>query len=101
MTAGTSTMSDCTQASTEGLEKRTWVYVQRPASYEMAACKCGNADPDWSEYKGRLWCAKCETDFVPEHNGVFDGPIPLMTAQMLGMSFDRYMLATGQIESGI
>lgn len=80
------------------LEKRTWVYVQRPATYEIAGCECGNEDPDWSEFKGHLWCAACEKDFAPVHGGVFDGPIPLHTSQMLGMRFDRFNLETQQIE---
>jgi len=80
------------------LEKREWVYVMRPNAYEIAACACGNDDCDWSEYKGHLWCQKCEKDFLPEHNGVFDGPIPVGVATMLGMSFDRFNLATQQIE---
>lgn len=80
------------------LEKRKWVYVMRPAAYEVAGCDCGNADPDWSEYKGHLWCQKCEKDFVPTHNGVFDGPIPVGVASLLGMSFDRFNLATQTVE---
>jgi hypothetical protein len=78
--------------------KRTWVYVQRPSSYEIAGCKCGNADPDWSEFKGMLWCPTCLIDFVPEHNGVFDGPIPVAAAALLGMSFDRFNLETQEVE---
>ena len=80
------------------LEKREWVYVMRPAAYEVAGCTCGNTDPDWSEFKERLWCQKCEKDFIPAHNGVFDGPIPVGVATLLGMSFERYNLATKQIE---
>lgn len=79
------------------LEKRTWVYVQRPWQYEMALCKCGHLDPDWSEYKGHLWCPVCLIDFIPEHNGIFDGPIPVATSEMLGISFDRYDLETRKI----
>jgi len=78
--------------------KRKWVYVQRPGSYEIAGCKCGNADPDWSEFEKHLWCPACQIDFIPEHGGVFDGPIPVAAAQLLGMSFDRFNLETQQIE---
>jgi hypothetical protein len=79
-----------------GLERRGWVYVMPPAAYEIAPCECGNHDTQWSEFKGHLWCGRCEKDFVPEHNGVFDGPIPLHTATLLGMCFDRIDLATGE-----
>lgn len=80
------------------LEKRTWHYVQSPSVYEIAPCACGNSDTQWSEFKGRLWCAKCEIDFVPEHNGIFDGPIPVATCAMLGISFDAFNLETNEIE---
>src|SRR5205807_228583 len=79
------------------LEKRTWVYWQRPAVYGMAPCPCGNDDPDWSEFKGHLWCSKCEKDFIPEHGGVFDGPIPINAAHLLGLCFARINLETQQI----
>lgn len=35
---------------------------------------------------------------MPAHNGVFDGPIPVATAGLLGMSFDRINLETNKIE---
>ena len=78
--------------------RRTWVYVQRPAVYELAPCSCGNGDCDWSEYRHRLWCQKCRKDFVPEHNGIFDGPIPVKACALMGIYFDRYILATGKVE---
>ncbi len=79
-------------------EKRKWCYVQPPSAYEMAPCACGNHDTQWSEYAKHLWCPKCEIDFIPEHAGVFDGPIPMATSMMLGMSFDRINLETNEIE---
>jgi len=82
----------------EGLEKRTWCYVQPPATYEIAPCACGNGDTQWSEFSGRLWCDKCQIDFVPQHNGIFDGPIPVATCGLLGISFDRLNLETSQVE---
>lgn len=85
-------------AAPRPLEKRTWVYVQRPCVYDVAGCTCGNEGPDWSEFKGHLWCAACAIDFKPSHSGVFDGPIGTQTAAMLGMSFDRFNLDTQQIE---
>ena len=77
------------------LIKRTELYVLRPAQYEISGCECGNEDPDWSEFKGHLWCQKCQKDFKPKQSGVFDGPIPINMAHMLGLCF-----ATVNIESG-
>lgn len=85
-------------AGVSDLEKRTWCYMQSPSIYEIAPCACGNTATQWSEFKGRLWCDRCAVDFVPAHNGIFDGPIPVSVAGMLGMSFDRFNLETGQVE---
>lgn len=86
------------EVSPPALARRTWCYVQPPRAYAMAACACGNHDTQWSEFAGHLWCARCEKDFIPEHNGVFDGPIPLGAATMLGMCFDRIDLATETLQ---
>ena len=80
------------------LKKRTWVYVMRPAQYEIAGCDCGNSDPDWSEFVDHLWCRVCMKDFVPAHWGVLDGPVPVHAAGLMGLSFDRYILSTEQVE---
>ncbi len=80
------------------LRKRTHVYVMRPREYEVSGCKCGNNDPDWSEYKDHLWCAACQIDFIPEQNGIFDGPIPVQTTELMGISLSRYCIATGEID---
>lgn len=80
------------------LEKRTWHYLQPPATYGMAPCSCGNDDTQWSEFAKHLWCAKCEKDFIPEHAGIFDGPIPVATSMMLGICFDRFNMETQQVE---
>lgn len=81
------------------LEKRTWVYVQRPVKYGIAPHKCGHKNPEWSEYKEHLWCPVCETDFIPEHWGVFDGPVGVHMCALLGICFDRFNLETQQVES--
>lgn len=57
------------------LPKRTWYYLQPPKKFDVAPCECGNIDTDWSEYKDHLWCEVCKKDFIPEHRGIFDGPI--------------------------
>jgi len=36
-------------------------------------------------------------DFIPENNGIFDGPIPIKAAMLLGLSFDRIDLKTNKI----
>lgn len=79
------------------LERRKWCYVQRPRDYGIAPCACGNEDTQWSEYRKHLWCDKCQVDFIPEHNGIFDGPIPVRIADMMGISFARYDLETGEV----
>ena len=79
------------------LVKRVECYVMKPAVYEIASHGCGHTDPEWSEYEGHLWCPACEIDFKPKHHGVFDGPIPLHTAEMMGMRFERVNVSTGQI----
>lgn len=80
------------------LPKRTWHYVQSPKIFEVSPCSCGNVDTEWSEYKDHLWCDKCQKDFVPEHHGLFDGPIMVKLCQLLGISFDRINLETGHYE---
>lgn len=77
------------ESEKRGLEKRTWVYAGTPASYGIAGCPCGNNDCQYSEYVDHLWCEKCKKDFVPEHWGLFDGPIALEACEILGISFDR------------
>jgi hypothetical protein len=67
--------------------KRAWVYVRRPAHFGMSGCECGNADPEWSEFAGQLWCGDCGRDFAPESGGVFDGPIGVNAARLLGIDF--------------
>jgi hypothetical protein len=80
------------------LGRRTWCYLLPPKVYGMAACRCGNVDTQWSEYNKHLWCDRCKIDFIPRHAGIFDGPIPIKTSEMLGVTFHRRILATGVIE---
>ena len=78
--------------------KRRWCYVQKPSVFEVAPCTCGNHETQWSEFEGHLWCEKCQKDFIPEHNGIFEGPIPAKAAGLLGISFDRLNLETERVE---
>jgi hypothetical protein len=80
------------------LKLRTSAYLSPPKAFDVAPCDCGNHETQWSEYEGHLWCAKCEKDFVPAHNGVFDGPVLLRTAAAMGVRFDRYLLPTMEVE---
>lgn len=79
------------------MKRRRWVYVMRPNEYDVAGCPCGNVDPDWSEFAGHLWCQKCQKDFIPEHNGVFDGPIPINAAALMGLNFAQFNIKTGKV----
>lgn len=85
---------------TEPLEKRTWYYAGRPCQdYDIPGCaRCGNEDIVYSEFKERLWCAKCEIDFEPVHWGLFSGPIAWELCAILGISFDRINLETNKYE---
>lgn len=91
-------MSTDVSTPEQPLEKRTWHYLQQPRNYEISPCSCGNHDTQWSEYQKHLWCATCEKDFIPEHNGIFAGPIPVKVAAMLGLRFDRFNMETGLVE---
>lgn len=83
------------------LERRTHVYVLRPKDYEMSGCSCGNSDPDWSEYKGRLWCPSCKVDFVPTSGGIFGGPVPVQVCGLMGIDLRELNLTTGEIEDRV
>ena len=67
------------------VEKRTHVCVQRPAQCCLPGCACGNQDPDWSLWTGRLWCQECKKDFIPQYDGVFVGYTPTRAALLLGL----------------
>jgi hypothetical protein len=75
------------------LLKRTHVYILQPTAYEISGCPVSPThEVTWSEYEDHLWCFDCEVDFIPEHWGIFDGPIPVGAATMMGLSFDRISL---------
>lgn len=78
--------------------QRTWIYVLQPADFGIAGCKCGNFTPTWSEWQEHLWCSDCEIDFIPESNGIFDGPILVHTYALMGIFFDRFNLLTQKLE---
>ena len=78
-------------------ERREWCYIQQPIWYEIAPCSCGNENTQWSEFKKHIWCDICNIDFIPEHNGIFDGSIPFHCAELMGISFDRIDLTTFEV----
>ena len=80
------------------LAKREWHYLQPPGAFSIAPCECGNAATVWSEYEDHCWCERCQKDFKPSHNGIFDGPIPMGLVHSLGVRFDRRYLDDGRIE---
>jgi len=80
------------------LNKRKWFYLLAPGVFDLPPCSCGNPETQWSEYEHHLWCDKCNKDFVPAHNGVFDGPIPVMACALLGISFDRFNIEKNCVE---
>lgn len=79
--------------------QREWCYIQAPHVFELPGCSCGNENIQWSEYQGHLWCDKCQLDFMPEHNGIFDNPIGIGMAKMLGITFTRINLKTDLLEA--
>lgn len=79
---------------TEPMTRRDWYYAMPPSAFEVAPCVCGNADTQWSEFKEHCWCDRCQVDFKPAHAGIFDGPIPMGACEMLGLRFDRVIIAT-------
>ena len=76
--------------------KRKWVYVCKPEVYGMSCDKCGGINITWSEFEHLLWCYDCHVD-TPGNSGVFDGPIPINAAGLMGMSLDRINLKTGKV----
>lgn len=80
------------------LEKRKWHYAQHPFDFEISDCECGTKNVWWSEFKEHLWCYICEKDFKPADNGVFGGPVSPRLCKLIGITFDRVNLETGETE---
>lgn len=93
-------MSDISNAvpAAPALKRRTWCYAYPPHVYAIGQCDCGSEKTTWSEFERHLWCFECNKDFIPKDGGVFDGPIPIMTAAMMGVRFDRIDLRTNKFE---
>jgi len=78
------------------LTKRTSCYCQYPTVYEISCNVCNGTNITWSEYEHLIWCYDCQQD-VPGNHGIFDGPIPLETCKILGISFDKIEISTGDM----
>jgi hypothetical protein len=78
------------------LKKRTWHYVQNPAEYGIQCDLCNGENIAWSEYEHCVWCFDCKKD-TKGTEGVFGGPIPIMTSAVLGMSFDRWDMVNQKV----
>lgn len=68
-----------------------------PRELCFAPCKCGNENLQWSEYEKHVWCNKCNIDFVPESNGILDGPIMIETCDLMGITFHSFDMTSNQI----
>lgn len=75
----------------DDLKKRKWIWARQPMEYEISGCDCGSTNVTWSEYERHLWCFDCQKDFIPQHAGVFDGPILVHTTDLL-ISLDIVVL---------
>lgn len=70
------------------MKHRKWVYVMKPWEYQISCDKCGGHNIEWSEYEHKIWCYDCQID-TDGDGGIFDGPIPVMISELLGISFAR------------
>ena len=90
--------TEITAIETATLAKRSWHFARQPKHFEIPPHSCGRDDAQWSEFDEHLWCSHCNVDFKPENNGIFDGLIPINTAMMMGVCFDRMIIATGALD---
>lgn len=83
---------------TDKLIARTWHYAHHPVMFEVSCSKCEEtSNITWSEYVGHIWCYICNEDIKIE-NSILNGPIPMGVAQSFGISFDRIIMATGELD---
>ena len=90
------TAASCGQRELNCYAKRETCLCQKPIVYEVKCDKCDGRNTTWSEYEHMIWCFDCEID-TPGTGGIFDGPIPIHTCEMIGISFDKIRLADGKI----
>jgi hypothetical protein len=73
---------------------RTSCYCQKPTVYEISCDICGGQNITWSEFEHLIWCYDCQKD-TPGDGGIFDGPIPVNLCKMMGISFDKIEIPSG------
>jgi hypothetical protein len=78
------------------LVKRTACYIQNPTVYGISCDICGGSNITWSEYEHMIWCFDCQKD-TRGSGGIFDGPISAELSKMLGISFDKIEIPSGDI----
>ena len=80
------------------MKKRTWMYIFKPATYEISCDKCAGFNTVWSEFAGMIWCEDCKID-TRGNEGIFGGPIPLEIAMMMmgNNCFDRFYFKSKKI----
>jgi len=74
---------------------RECVFIMEPTRYAIRCDLCDSINITWSEYEHLIWCYDCQNDTAGT-GGIFDGPIPLKAAELLGMSLDKVHLKTGE-----
>jgi len=70
------------------MKHRKWIYVQKPQEYGAKCDKCGGPNIEWSEWERMIWRYDCQVD-TEGRESIFDGPIPVMATELLGMSLAR------------
>jgi len=78
------------------LKKRETYLIQYPQAYGIECDICGGVNLHWSEYDHLIWCYGCEKD-TKGTGGIFDGPVPVQLCKIMGMSFDRVNIVTGEL----
>jgi len=78
------------------MRKRTLMYAMHPRDYEITCDKCGGSNIYWSEYEHMIWCYDCQID-TRGNPGIFDGPIPMEASRLLGTTFDKINVHTGEL----
>lgn len=68
-----------------------------PAAYSIRCDKCNGGNIEWSEWEHMIWCYDCEID-TEGFPGIFDGPIAVTVAELLGLSFDRWNMIEQRVE---
>lgn len=81
--------------------KRTHVYASHPNQFDIMCPRGKRHKIDYSEFESHIWCYKCEKDyFLPfgsVYTGIFNGPIPIQTAKLMGCDFRRINIDTHEI----